>query len=342
MNVLLLTITSDKRVKAGVETYNEYLKNVFPGLKIIAYEDVEHGFFDTFSPVKDVMKAFRVCRHVKKNIGALKPGLVITNGMMGWNIAKKDVDCPIVNISHGTYAGLADNAIRPGLEFCRTRFVYAFFEKMSARNASAVVSNSKLTMELNKKYYGVDSTVIYNPVDTKTFKPMEMKKAREKLGLNTGKRIGLFVGRPEYQKGFDLFEKIAGIKPEINFVAITFPKTGTTRNVRGVSARDRKELALYYAAADFVVFPSRFEGFGFVPIEALSCNTPVISADVGVVREIEAYGLEKVASMDAPEWGRVIDRALGKKSRPSTAGLMGEKFGFGKFRREFLELAGRL
>ncbi len=343
MNVILLTATTDPKVKAGVETYNEYLKKVFPGMKIISYETVKPGALEWFSPLKEPMKAGAVCSFLKENIGTLKPDLVITNGMFGWNLKERDAGCPIINISHGTFAGLADNAIKPGPEFCRTRFIYAFFEKMSAGNASLVVSNSGLTKELNKKYYGIGSEVILNPVDTKTFKARDMKKAREKLGLDPEKTIGLFVGRPEYQKGFDLLEKIAGLRPEIGFISITFPKTkSTVKNITGVSVSEREELALYYAAADFVVFPSRFEGFGFVPIEALSCNTPVISGNVGVVREIRADGLEKVSSMEAGEWCGAIDRVLGKKSRPSTAALVAEKFGFGKFRRKFLALAGRI
>ena len=210
---------------------------------------------------------------------------------------------------------------------------------LSAKNASVVVANSRLTMELNKKYYGVSSIVIHNPVDTKTFAPIGKKNARRKLGLDARKKIGLFVGRPEYQKGFDLFEKIARERPEIEFISITFPKTASAlKNIRGALAKDRKQLALYYSAADFVLFPSRFEGFGFVPIEALSCNTPVISSDVGVVKEMEVDGLQKISSMDAKKWLAAVDRAIAKKGRAKSAGFIRKRFGLGLFRRKFFAL----
>lgn len=43
--------------------------------------------------------------------------------------------------------------------------------------------------------------------------------------------------------------------------------------------------ALYEAAACFV-FPSRYEGFGIPPIEAMACNCPVVAATAGAVMEI--------------------------------------------------------
>ncbi|HLC92847.1 MAG TPA: glycosyltransferase family 4 protein [archaeon] len=344
MNVLLLTSTADTRVKAGVETYNQYLKKIFPGLEIIGYETVRPSAFEWFSPLKEPLKANAIGSYVKENIGKLRPGLVITNGMYGWSLTERDTNCPIVNISHGGFVGLALNAIRKTtLEFYRTMIVYSFFEKLSAKNASVVVANSHLTMELNKKYYGVGSTVIHNPVDTKTFAPTGKKKARKKLGLPEGKKIGLFVGRQEYQKGFDLFEKIARMRPEICFISITFPKTRSGMiNITGALAKNRKELALYYSAADFVLFPSRFEGFGFVPIEALSCNTPVISSDVGVVKELSIDGLEKVPSLYIEDWLMAIDRVISKKRKVAPSEAIGKRFGFGAFRDEFLALTSRL
>jgi len=39
-----------------------------------------------------------------------------------------------------------------------------------------------------------------------------------------------------------------------------------------------EERFLYYRAADIFVYPSFFEGFGFPPLEAMSCGTPVITS----------------------------------------------------------------
>ena len=46
--------------------------------------------------------------------------------------------------------------------------------------------------------------------------------------------------------------------------------------------------AQYYKMADLVLFPSRYDGYGMVIIEALAAGTPVLSTDVGIAREAGA------------------------------------------------------
>lgn len=48
---------------------------------------------------------------------------------------------------------------------------------------------------------------------------------------------------------------------------------------------DAQLKALYEHALCFV-FPSKYEGFGIPPLEAMSCGCPVLAADIGAVREV--------------------------------------------------------
>ncbi len=45
----------------------------------------------------------------------------------------------------------------------------------------------------------------------------------------------------------------------------------------------------YYALADLVLVPSKFEGYGLVIVEALAAEKPVLATDVGVAREAGAF-----------------------------------------------------
>jgi glycosyltransferase involved in cell wall biosynthesis len=51
-------------------------------------------------------------------------------------------------------------------------------------------------------------------------------------------------------------------------------------NVEFVGFKTGRDLAIYYANADVFVFPSRWETFGIVMIEAMACGTPVAAYPV--------------------------------------------------------------
>ncbi len=284
MTKVLLTFNDPEKVKAGVETYSKLLLKVFPDLKIIHLGNIGAKDKDFFSLIKEPMKAKLLGDYIIQNKDKLKPELVITNGMIGWNIAEKKVGCKIVNLQHGTYAAYAEAAMKKtDLNYWRIKCIYSYFEKLAVKNASFIISNSDFTANNVKKHYGAKSRVIYPPIDTNLFKPLDKKECRKKLDLPLDKKIVLFVGRPDYSKGFDIFEKIAEKMPEHLFVSATNPKAKTELpNFIAFDEVRHEDLVYFYNSADVLLFPSRFEGFGFVPLEALACNVPVIANKVGI------------------------------------------------------------
>jgi glycosyltransferase involved in cell wall biosynthesis len=81
-----------------------------------------------------------------------------------------------------------------------------------------------------------------------------------------------------------------------------------------------------YAAADLVVYPSKYESFGLVTLESLAAGKPVISAKTGVAGKLEALGYPvRTVSGDSPEElaGAVVS-TLKNPPQPETIRLPAE------------------
>lgn len=61
---------------------------------------------------------------------------------------------------------------------------------------------------------------------------------------------------------------------------------GLNGRVHFLQQVDDNDLILLYNAAALFVFPSRYEGFGLPPLEAMACGTPVVAADNSSIPEI--------------------------------------------------------
>ncbi len=69
--------------------------------------------------------------------------------------------------------------------------------------------------------------------------------------------------------------------------------------------------ALYSGAAVFA-FPSRYEGFGLPPLEAMACGAPVIAADASSLPEVVGDAGHLVPVDDARAWARALADVLGQ------------------------------
>jgi glycosyltransferase involved in cell wall biosynthesis len=71
------------------------------------------------------------------------------------------------------------------------------------------------------------------------------------------------------------------------------------------------DSALLYAAATVFAWPSRYEGFGLPPLEAMSCGTPCVVADASSLPEVVGDAALRVPPDDVEGWVAALWRLLG-------------------------------
>ena len=275
--IAVLTPYSSADYVGGTEVFNDQLKSALGELEIFA--DPESGATaPRWHPDRIGMaqpyQALRSARSFLRVHRTRPFQLVICNGLYGWPLAFAHLDIPAVQVYHFTMAGLARHALSLPGDRLTTGTVSAFFDRLAGRGKSVVAVSHAVHREL-ESFYRLGSRVIPNAVDTALFRKHDRHRAREDLGLPANGPIGLFVGRPEFAKGFDIFLEVAGSLPEITFVVVG-RYAGGEPNVVVLRDVPHSRMPLCYSAADFLFLPSRYEGFGLSILEALACDLPFV------------------------------------------------------------------
>ena len=110
-------------------------------------------------------------------------------------------------------------------------------------------------------------------------------------------RFLLYVGsrRPSYKNWLALLDALREVDAEVGLVCFGAPPESADREaVAGRQLADRvrfasgddASLAGWYSEAAALVYPSRYEGFGLPPIEALANRCPVVASRAGAISEI--------------------------------------------------------
>ena len=78
--------------------------------------------------------------------------------------------------------------------------------------------------------------------------------------------------------------------------------------IRGGASDD--EIDALYRGASALVLPSRYEGFGFTPLEAMARGCPVLASDIPALREVSGDGALLLPVGDEDAWAGAIRRVL--------------------------------
>lgn len=83
---------------------------------------------------------------------------------------------------------------------------------------------------------------------------------------------------------------------------------GLGDSVRMVSAVAPQDLSAIFSAALAFCYPSRYEGFGLPPLEAMACGTPVLCSRATSLAEIVAGGGHLIPPDDLEVWRQALTR----------------------------------
>ena len=81
---------------------------------------------------------------------------------------------------------------------------------------------------------------------------------------------------------------------------------GLESYVRWIGYVDEADKPVLYRNAETFVFPSRYEGFGLGPLEAMACGTPVVTTDSASLPEVVGSAAFTVNADDARAMGGAI------------------------------------
>ena len=284
MNLKLVVVPNDPIAdyeRAGYDRLDSYFNPTGLFDEVIVLSPLEQRERRAFGmeiravAARDFTRAVREIRpHVVRAYGGGRPALLACRQRLH--------DIPVVVSVHTSRPQTISNCLRyADLVIC----------------LSAVVRDRVLDV-------GVDPQrirMLPNRVDTTVFRPIADRRALEAVAKQfpPGKHI-LHVGRRVHDKNLDtLIRALPLLPPAYSCVFVGMgDKSGyeALANELGVASRcfwidavPNSELPAWYSWCDCFCVPSRFEGFGFVFIEAAACGAPIVTSDIRPMNEYLAH-----------------------------------------------------
>ena len=204
--------------------------------------------------------------------------------------------------------------------------------RRTARNADAILTISRFSAREIVELLRVPEEKVFPvwlglPDFGPPPSPEAVAAARRTLGLE--KPYLLMVGTIEPRKNVPflvkVYEALADFDGDLVLAGGLGWKTGDTlRAIAGSPRRagirllkrvDDAQLSALYAGAAAFVFPTRYEGFGFTPLEAMGRGAPVVAARTSSLPEVLGDAAEWVDGYDAAEWARAVRAVLADPAR---------------------------
>jgi len=239
----------------------------------------------------------------------------------------------------------------------QSRFVATERHAYGATRLRRVIAVSTGVGRELQEFYGVPAdrvTVIPNGVDHAVFHPVAAAARlalRAQLGLPADRCIALFVGGDWERKGVrDAISAVAGL-PDVTFVVVGTGDEGAMRahaarvgaegNVRFAGASRTPEQ--WYQAADLLLFPSRYEAFSLVTLEAAACGLPIVAHAINGTEDLITTGENGFLCETGPEAlrecvVRLRDDAGSRERMRSAIALTSQRYAWDRIADEHLRV----
>ncbi|MFB2736796.1 glycosyltransferase family 4 protein [Umezakia ovalisporum] len=201
-------------------------------------------------------------------------------------------------------------------------------ELKNAKAFDRILVNSQYSRESVLRAYGLESEVCYLGIDTDLFLPVQQPKESYVVGLGgiyAGKRIERAIESiatiPTPQRppliwignfvDTDYLEKIDSLAKALKVSFITKVRLSDS------------DLAKTLSSAAVMIYTPFLEPFGFAPLEANACGTPVVAIAEGGVRETVQNGINGYLTPDynPSQLGAAVMKLVSDQNLAKTMGL---------------------
>lgn len=187
------------------------------------------------------------------------------------------------------------------------------FLDMPVRRAALITTISDHTREdiLRHTRCPADKIVVIpNPVDNNIrYEPAVFREAEPVI---------LFVGSTPNKNLERVAAALEGISCKLVIVGVVPDDTSRSLRERNIQFNVRSgltdgEMAAQYTAADMILFPSTFEGFGLPILEGQKAGRPVVTSDLGPMKQVAAGAACLVDPYDIASIREGVLKVIGDK-----------------------------
>ena len=283
MRVALLNAYDPYSFRGGAETFSLAIKDTLT--EIGARVDLLYPELFGISEDKYSYRFAVEVIKVKKDYD-----LFISNPIISHYLLGEDIN--LVNVYHMCFREMAQSCKGgiPTTTYLSWRHIVSSLEHVSGLIGRNLAVSSFVKTSLQKHYQLKGVRVLNHFIDTKTFRPMDRAKLRGEYSIPPEAVVGLYIGRNDYTKGYDIFKEVYRLTRDRVFWIQVLSSGGLQQYepipIKTFKGVEYEEMPKVYNLADFLFFPSRYEGFGLVVLEALACGVPAVASDTGICKEM--------------------------------------------------------